>query len=559
MVQLSEGATALAKGDFSQGKTLASIPTAFAEMDKLAADFQYMNSEVQKRQTALQKSEERYRAAYEQLSATEEELRDNYEELTRTGKELRESERKFRAIFDQTFQFIGLMTPDGTVIEANQTALKFSGITEHDVLGKPLWETPWWRHSKELQEKLRAAIQDAAKGEFVRFEATHPATDGRLHYVDFSLKPVMDETGHVVLLIPEGRDITERKEGEQQIAEYSRFLVTLMDTLPIPMFYKGADGKYLGCNQMFAEYIGVSRSELIGKTVYTIAPEDFADRDSAADQEIFNNPAPQNYEIQIRFADSSRHDVIFYKAPFFNNDGSVGGLIGAFIDITQLKMAQEALNQVTRKLSLLNSITFTDIQSAIFSLSGYFELEKTVPMDETLQQYLDKQTRIVQTITQSLQFAKSYQSLGLKPPAWQNVQQSFLFGISHLDISKLSRRLNVEGLEIYADPLLENVFFTLAENVVLHGKTATEIVLRYHESPEGLTLFFEDNGVGIQNDMKEKIFDRRYEEKKGMGLFLVCEILSITAITIKETGEPGKGARFEIFVPKGVYRFTGTQ
>jgi len=131
--------------------------------------------------------------------------------------ELRKSEEKFRAIFDHTFQFIGLMSVDGTLIEANKSALQLSGFRESEVIGKPFWETPWWTHSREMQEKLRAAIEKSAQGEFVRFEATHPAIDGSLHYVDFSLKPVMDENGNVVLLIPEGRDITSRKRAEEAI------------------------------------------------------------------------------------------------------------------------------------------------------------------------------------------------------------------------------------------------------------------------------------------------------------------------------------------------------
>jgi PAS domain S-box-containing protein len=138
-------------------------------------------------------------------------------ERKRAEQALHESERKFRAIFDQTFQFIGLMTVDGTLIEANRTALEFSGVEESDVIGKPFWETPWWIHSQELQERLRAGIKRASDGEFVRFEATHAAADGSLHYVDFSLKPVTDESGNVVLLIPEGRDITERRRAEEEV------------------------------------------------------------------------------------------------------------------------------------------------------------------------------------------------------------------------------------------------------------------------------------------------------------------------------------------------------
>ena len=143
-------------------------------------------------------------------------------ERKRAEEALWESERRFRAIFDQTFQFIGLMTPDGTLIEANRSALSFAGIEEVDVLGKPFWETPWWTHSPELQSRLRAAVRRAAGGDFVRLEVTHPAADGSLHHVDFSLKPVTDETGNVVLLIPEGHDITERRQLERALLEIGR-------------------------------------------------------------------------------------------------------------------------------------------------------------------------------------------------------------------------------------------------------------------------------------------------------------------------------------------------
>jgi PAS domain S-box-containing protein len=129
----------------------------------------------------------------------------------RAEEALRESERKMHTIFDQTFQFIGLMTIDGILIEANRTLLKFSDIEASSVLNKPFWQGPWWSHSPELQEKLRQAVGKAARGEFIRFEATHVAKDGILHYVDFSLKPVKDETGKVIFMIPEGRDITEFK------------------------------------------------------------------------------------------------------------------------------------------------------------------------------------------------------------------------------------------------------------------------------------------------------------------------------------------------------------
>ncbi|MBW4622153.1 MAG: PAS domain S-box protein [Cyanosarcina radialis HA8281-LM2] len=131
--------------------------------------------------------------------------------------ELRQSEQKFRAIFDSTFQFIGLLTLKGIVLEANRTALNAIAAQPSDIIGQPIWETPWWNHSTQLQQQLQAAIVRAANGELVRFEAEHILADRTSAFVDFSLKPVFDETGKVIMLIPEGRDITARKQAESAL------------------------------------------------------------------------------------------------------------------------------------------------------------------------------------------------------------------------------------------------------------------------------------------------------------------------------------------------------
>jgi PAS domain S-box-containing protein len=128
-----------------------------------------------------------------------------------------DSERRFRAIFDNSFELIGLLKPDGTVLEANQTALDFAGIRREDVRGQPVWDTPWFALSAETRERCRVAVADAARGQFVRYEGAAVDTHGRRVSVDFSLTPIRDTTGRVVLLIPEARDITERERAEQEL------------------------------------------------------------------------------------------------------------------------------------------------------------------------------------------------------------------------------------------------------------------------------------------------------------------------------------------------------
>jgi PAS domain S-box-containing protein len=134
----------------------------------------------------------------------------------RAERALAESERRFHAIFDQEVQFVGLLDPDGTMLEANRASLDAVGATRDEVVGKYFWDTPWWAHSASAREHLIRSVQRAAAGEFVRFETKHRAVDGRLLNIDFSLKPFRDEAGRVVLLLPEGRDITDVKQAQQR-------------------------------------------------------------------------------------------------------------------------------------------------------------------------------------------------------------------------------------------------------------------------------------------------------------------------------------------------------
>lgn len=135
----------------------------------------------------------------------------------RAEQALVESERRFHAIFNQTYEFVGLLRPDGMLLEANETALEFIGRDLSDVMGRPFWETPWWDVSPDVRDRLRNAVAEAAKGNFVRYETEHRRGDGSVATFDFSLKPVRNEAGQVVLLIPEGRNITERKRMEKEL------------------------------------------------------------------------------------------------------------------------------------------------------------------------------------------------------------------------------------------------------------------------------------------------------------------------------------------------------
>jgi PAS domain S-box-containing protein len=303
--------------------------------------------------------------------------------------------------------------------------------------------------------------------------------------------------------------------------------------------------------------LGYEADEVQGKNFTRLIPE----KSVAGAHEKFlesQKSADILSTIELNACRKDRTPVVleFRSKRILDKEGNLMSISGITRDITGRKQMEEALRQVTKKLHLLTFVTFNDIRNAVFSLQGYLELSKDTITDDKSIRFLNMQQEALRKITHSLDFAQSYQDLGIKPPQWQNVNQVFLFAISHLDFSLIQRTIDLDVLEIFADSLLEKVFFNLSENVLKHGMMATTISIGYHETHKGLTIIFEDNGTGIPYNKKESLFEGDSGSKKGRGLFLSREILAITGITIIENGTAGKGARFEILVPKGAYRFT---
>ncbi|NLV27146.1 MAG: PAS domain S-box protein [Methanomicrobiales archaeon] len=325
------------------------------------------------------------------------------------------------------------------------------------------------------------------------------------------------------------------------------------------------EGKIIEWNYAQEQITGISKDEAIGKYHWDLLAELIAD---TSNREITRKKIREDVLSAIKNGSQSRNIIKNYHISrsdgktiiinhlFFAIQTAHGQMVGTLnLDVTEHRLSEESVNIVNKKLNLLNYVTFNDIQNAIFALRGFIALTKDFSHDNFVVNLIENEEKTVQKIVRSLDIARCYQDMGVHPPRWQNVKHVIILAISHLDLTSMKRDIDIEGIEIYADPLLEQVFFSIIENILLHAKNATCLKINNSKIQGDLHILIEDDGIGISDDNKEVIFSREYGSHQGMSLFLVREILGITGIKIQETGIFGRGARFEIIVPRVAYRF----
>ncbi|MCU0630744.1 MAG: PAS domain S-box protein [Methanoregulaceae archaeon] len=305
--------------------------------------------------------------------------------------------------------------------------------------------------------------------------------------------------------------------------------------------------KINNANQKFCAIVGYNCEDLKKKALRDIIPDTDAREKFLA--QIYNQHRIRDIEVGLLAADGSLRWALVSAV-----DCETRVIICTVVDITEQKQAQEALFQANKKLNLLNNVTRHDILNQLTVLIGYLELSRDDATDPQLLTYISKEEQAAEAIKKQILFTRDYQNIGVHSPGWYNIWEIVSLALAAIDVTGVRVTVDLPPVEIYADPLLEKVFYNLIENSIRHGEHVTEIAIRSVETPEGLILVLEDNGAGIPVTEKEKIFRREYFKNTGFGLFLGREILAITNLTIQENGVPGSGARFEIFVPNGAFR-----
>jgi PAS domain S-box-containing protein len=229
-------------------------------------------------------------------------------------------------------------------------------------------------------------------------------------------------------------------------------------------------------------------------------------------------------------------------------------LVLSIRDLSTSYQTADALRLANTKLNLLIGVTRHDVINNLTVLMGYNDLLKHSIRDPKILEMLAKEELALQTIHRQIEFTREYYNLGVRSPLWQNICETSTRAYSQF-ITTIGFSCNTHDLEIYADPLLEKVFYNLFDNAIRHGENITHVRIYCVREGSDLLLIFGDDGQGIPPENKERIFKRGFGKHTGLGLFLSREILAITRIEISETGEFRKGARFELRIPAGSYRF----
>lgn len=509
-------------------------------------------------------------------------------ENRRRAEALVESELRFRAVFDQTFQFIGLLSPEGVLLQCNLTARDLIGVTREQVEGRLFWETPWWTHSSTMQEQLRVAIAQAAQGVLFRFEASHCAADGNDVWIDFSVKPFFDEQKTVRFLIAEGRDITFVRNSRVALQESEERFRTLFDGSPDPCWLIQGS-LFIECNLAAIRILGYpSKEALLRVHPSKLSPECQSD----------GTPSFEKAEAMMKRA--AAEGVFRFEWEHLRFDGSVfpvevtlavvtlhgrEALYCIWRDISERRRhekerekleAQFMQSQKMESIGRLAGGIAHDFNNLLTAINGFTELVMSDPkLPESSRTMLQEVARAGESATALTRQLLAFSRKQMIEPRILDLNEL----IRHLQ--KMLGRLIGEDIvlrlalspdlgRIKADPgQIEQVLINLAVNardamhqggsLVLETRPflIDEVSVSVH-APLGVgsyvLLGVSDTGMGMSEEVKQHLFEPFFTTKgqgkgTGLGLATVYGIVRQNGGHVQVYSEPGHGTTFKIYLP----------
>jgi PAS domain S-box-containing protein len=252
----------------------------------------------------------------------------------------------FRAVFDQSGTFGGIMDLHGYLRQANKLSLEWCGYTEEQVLHRPFWDTPWWRGSEEIKARIRFATEQAASGHVFREELRYWVADGSERIVDFAMHPIRDRSGAVAFLHPTGTDITERKRMEAELGENEqrlRWLASIVESSDDAIVSKSLDGVITSWNRGAERVFGYTAEEAVGQPITMVIPQDRQDEERTILTHIRRGERVDHFETIRQRKHGSLIVVSLTISPVRNAAGKIVGASKIARDITEQKRSQEQI------------------------------------------------------------------------------------------------------------------------------------------------------------------------------------------------------------------------
>lgn len=502
---------------------------------------------------------------------------------------IKASEEKMKVIFNHHYLLTGLLDVDGRLLIANDTALNMIGARQSDVRGEYFWETPWWTHSKPLQKKCRDAIQSVAQGASLRFETTHMDLEGNERNIDFTIRPMRDDTGRVQYIIPEGHDITDFKNVEARLQKSeARFRKIFMES-PLGIALVDRAYRFVQINPMLCQMMGYAEEELINRPMIDIVHPDDVNAHVFLFDRLFES------EIHLRGV-QQRYIKKNAKSLWGNLTASVIGgeddktLYGLAMieDITERKKAEEdrelfqARLQKAQQMEAIGTLAggiahdFNNILSAIIGYSELiemFDVPRESPAWVHIKEVLRAANRAKDLVSQILTFSRHAEA-ELQPVQLSHLVKEVLKFLRASLPTTIEIQQNIQckkGL-VRCDPTqMHRVLMNLCTNAAhaipntggTLGVALTEVDLNVQKPdskrkgavPTHLKLTISDTGCGIHAKDIPRIFEPYYTTKAkgegtGLGLAAVHGIVQNIGGHIDVHSEVGKGTTFDIFIPR---------
>jgi PAS domain S-box-containing protein len=440
-----------------------------------------------------------------------------------------------------------VVSREGKYIRCNRFLEEMLGLPAEQICGTSAFSSVL----REERTPVERAMAEAFSKGYAEIRAK--VCDKRKLVRDYFITYRRMNIGDEEYVIGTGIDMTEKFQSVRAMEESERKYRTLFDSTGTAMFILEEDTTISLANTEFEKMSGYTKEEVEGKISWTklVVPEDtvwMMDYHIRRRQKDAKE-VPQNYKFHFLTRDNSIRTMFLSITLIPDSKQTIVSLV----DITEREQLEESFRQSNKKLVLLNKITRHDLLNKITVILGYIKIAENKCNDPALPNYTRKMRSVITEIKSQIEFTRIYQDLGTHVPQWQNLDT--LMPRSQVP-ETMTLTTDIKGVEVFADPMLERVFFNLLDNSIRHGEHVTEIRVSASRTDNGLMVVWEDNGAGIPREEREKIFEQGFGKNSGLGLFLVREILSLTDITIKETGTFGNCARFEVVVPEGAYRET---